>query len=103
MIHTHLGPSLYYVSIFLDSFLTHPLCQRMFRSSHLWFLVNFGDKVSKILCKSLFAFCKARWARWKKKENHATKVTDISRTTRQKYGMNETVITVLNGSENCHF
>ena len=41
----------------------------------------------------MFTFCKARWARRKKrKENHATKVTKIPKTKRQKYGMNETKV-----------
>ena len=40
----------------------------------------------------MFTFCKARWARQKKKqkENHATKVTKIPKTKRRKYGINET-------------
>ena len=39
----------------------------------------------------MFTFCKARWARQKKrKENHATKVTKIPKSKRRKYGMNET-------------
>ena len=41
----------------------------------------------------MFTFCKARWTRQKKmKKNHATKVTKIPKTIRQKYGMNETII-----------
>ena len=38
--------------------------------------------------QSLFTFWKAKWA--KQKENHATKVTKIPKTKRQKYGMNKT-------------
>ena len=39
----------------------------------------------------MFTFCKASWAKWKKKqkENHATKVTEIPKTKRRKYEMNE--------------
>ena len=42
------------------------------------------------MLKSLFTFCKARWARRKKnrKKNPATKVTKIQKTKRQKYWMN---------------
>ena len=42
------------------------------------------------IMQSLFTFCKARWARRKKKqkENHSTKVTKITKTKRQKYRMN---------------
>ena len=50
-------------------------------------LVTFGDKNMKILRN----LCKARWSRQKKqKENHATKLTKIPKTKRQKYWMNET-------------
>ena len=37
----------------------------------------------------MFTFCKARWAR--RKENYATKVTKIPKTTRRKYGMTKTL------------
>ena len=44
--------------------------------------------------QSLFMFCKARWARQKKrKENHAIKVAKIPKTKRQKYRMNKTMDT----------
>ena len=39
--------------------------------------------------QSLFTFWKAKWA--KQKENHATKVTKIPKTKRQKYGKNKTL------------
>ena len=45
----------------------------------------------------MFTFCKERWARRgkKQKENHATKVTKIPKTKRQNYGMNKTIIYLL--------
>ena len=50
----------------------------------------------------MFTFCKARWARQKKKrkENHATKVTKIPKTKRQKYGMNKTLVNTFQIIEN---
>jgi hypothetical protein len=40
---------------------------------------------------SLFTFCKAIWARGKKKQkdNHENKMIQIPKTKRQKYGMNK--------------
>ena len=53
-----------------------------------------------LVTQSLFTFCKARWAIWKKrKENHKTKVTKIPKTKRRKYGMNKTMITGKSLSE----
>ena len=73
-----------------------------------WFLVTFGNEVTKIyenITESFTEFCKARWARRKKwKENHATKVTKIPKPKRRKYGMNETdVFTVLESSVSVFF
>ena len=46
----------------------------------------------------LFTFCKARWVRQKKqKENHATKVTKIPKTKRQKYGTNKPLMGKVGG------
>ena len=59
-----------------------------FFSFHFWFLVTFGNKVTKILRNLCLHF--ARKKKWK--ENHATKVTKIPKTKRQKYGMNKTKI-----------
>ena len=57
-----------------------------------WFLVIFGDDVTKIRkYYVIFVYIlqgKARRKKWK--ENHATKVTKIPKTKRRKYGMNET-------------
>jgi hypothetical protein len=52
-------------------------------------LVTFGDEVTKILCNLCLHF--ARQDGQERKENHATKVTKIQKTKRQKYGMNETL------------
>ena len=70
----------------------------MFRSSHFSFLVTFGDKVTKIRKYYLiFVYIlqgKMRKTEKIQKENHATKVTKIPKTKRQKYGMNETIIRI---------
>jgi hypothetical protein len=62
-----------------------------------FFVFGFWSLLAKQLQKyanitSLFTYCKARWTRKKEKqkENHATKVTKISKTKRQKFGMNKT-------------
>ena len=54
-----------------------------------WFLVTFGNKVTKILRNLCLQFARqdGQNRKKKRKENHATKVTK-----RQKYGMNETLI-----------
>ena len=57
---------------------------------HFWFLVTFGDKNMKILRNLCLHF--ARQDGKKRIENHATKVTKIPKTKRQKYGMNETLV-----------
>ena len=71
----------------------------MFRSSHFWFLVNFGDEVyenMKILHNHCLHFAKQDGHDRKKwKENHATKVAKIPKTKRRKYGMNETLVSSL--------
>ena len=37
-----------------------------------WFLVTFGNEATKYknITQSLFTFCKAGWARWKKSEQN---------------------------------
>ena len=51
----------------------------------------------------MFTPWKERWARQKKrKENHATKVTKIPKTKRQKYEMNETKMFMLKPESNCN-
>ena len=59
-----------------------------------WFLVIFGDDVTKIrkyyvifvyILQGKMGKTEKNW-----KENHATKVTKIPKTKRRKYGMNET-------------
>lgn len=57
----------------------------VYRIFRFWFLVTFGDEVTKILCNLCLHF--ARQDGKKRKENHATKVTKIQKTKRQKYGM----------------
>ena len=57
------------------------------------FLVTFGNKVTKILRNLCLHFARQDGQNGKKwKENHATKVTKIPKTKRQKYGMNETLV-----------
>ena len=64
----------------------------LFRSSHFSFLVTFGDEVTKIRkYYVIFVYIlqgKMGETEKKRKENHATKVTKIPKTKRQKYGMN---------------
>ena len=57
-----------------------------------WFLVTFGNEVTKILHNLClhFAWQDGHDGKKTQKENHATKVTKIQKTNRQKYGMNET-------------
>ena len=62
----------------------------MFRSSHFSFLVNFGDKVTKIW-KQYVIFVYILQDKMDKTENHATEVTKIPKTKRRKYGMKETI------------
>ena len=62
-----------------------------------WFLVTFGNEVMKIT-KYYVTFVYILQSKMgqtgkKRKENHATKVTKIPKTKRQKYGMNETKVT----------
>ena len=67
---------------------------QMFCSSHFWFLVTFGDEVTKIQkYYVIFVYIlqgKKGKTEKKRKENHATKVTKIPKTKKRKYGMNET-------------
>ena len=62
----------------------------MFCSSHFWFMLFglFWRQSYVNITLYLITFCKARWARQKKKskENHATKVTKMTKTKRYKYG-----------------
>ena len=61
-----------------------------------WFLVTFGDKVTKILSNLCLHFARQDGQDRKKwKENHATKVAKIPKTKRRKYGMNETLVSSL--------
>ena len=55
-----------------------------------WFLVTFGNKVTKISCNLYLHFVGQDGKN--PKENHETKVTKIPKTKRRKYGMNETLI-----------
>ena len=59
-----------------------------------WFLVNFGDEVTKIRkYYVIFVYIlqgKMGKTEKNRKENHATKVTKIPKTKRRKYGMNKT-------------
>jgi len=77
-----------------------------FSSSHdlffpffVWFLVTFGNEVTKIRkCYIVFVYIlqgKMGKTEKKLKENHATKVTKIPKTKRRKYGMNETTFTII--------
>jgi hypothetical protein len=73
----------------------------MFCSSHFWFLV-FGHfwqesyKNTKILRNLCLNFARQDGQDTKKwKENRASKVTEIPKTKRQKYGMNETIVSSL--------
>ena len=67
----------------------------MFRSSHFsfWFLVTFGNEVTKIqnYCVFFVYPLQGKMVKTEKngKRNHATKVTKITKTKRQKHGMNE--------------
>jgi hypothetical protein len=56
-------------------------------------LVTFGNKVKKILSNLCLHFARqdGQIRKKKKKENHVTKVTKISKTKRPNYGMNETL------------
>ena len=65
----------------------------MFRSSHFWFLVTFGNKVMKIQkYYIIFVYLLQGKMEKKGKENHGTKVTKIPKTKRRKCGMNEIII-----------
>ena len=59
-----------------------------------WFLITFGDEVTKIQKYYLiFVYIwQGKMGKTEKewKENHATKVTKIPKTKRRKYGMNKT-------------
>ena len=61
-----------------------------------WFLVTFGDKITKIRkYYVIFVYIlqgKMSKTEKNRKENHPTKVTKIPKTKRRKYGMNETII-----------
>ena len=60
-----------------------------------WFLVTFGDEVTKIFCNLCLHFASKDGQEGKKqKENHATKVTKIPKTKRWKYGMNKTLMSL---------
>ena len=57
----------------------------MFRSSHFWFLVTFGDKVTKILRNLCLLFARqGRQDGKKQKKDHATKVIKIPKNIRHK-------------------
>ena len=53
----------------------------------LWFLVTFGNKVTKILCNLCLHFTRQEG---KKERKSTTKVTKIQKNKRRRYGMNET-------------
>jgi hypothetical protein len=63
---------------------------------HIWFLVTFGNEVTKILKYYIIFVCisqgKMGKTEKKRKGNHATKVTKIQKTKGQKYGMNKTLV-----------
>ena len=60
-----------------------------------WFSVTFGDEVTKILRNLCLHFARQDGQDGKKrKENHATKVTQIPKTKRRRYEMNETMILI---------
>ena len=62
----------------------------------LWFLVTFGEEVTKIQNpKSLFNIC-LHIARQVGQDGKKTIVTKIPKTYRRKYGMNETFVFVNN-------
>ena len=65
----------------------------MFRSSHgFWSFLMRSYKIMKMLCNLCLHFARQDGQNRKKtKENHATKMTKIPKTKRQKYGMNETI------------
>ena len=56
-----------------------------------WFLVTFGDEVTKILQITLHFARQDGQDGKNRKENHATIVTKIPKTKRRKYGMNKTL------------
>ena len=66
----------------------------LFCSFAFSFLVTFGDKVTKIQKYNvIFVYIlQGKMGKTEKntEENHATKVTKIQKTKRQKYGMNKT-------------
>ena len=64
--------------------------------SFIPFLVTFGNKGTKILYNLFLYFARQDGQDEKKrKENVATKVTKVPKTERQKFGMNETIIYLL--------
>ena len=70
--------------------------EQTFHSSHFWFLVTFGDEVAKILRNLCLHFARQNGQDGKNwKENHATKVTKIPKTKRQKYEMKETLVAIF--------
>ena len=65
----------------------------LFHLSHFWFLVTYGHEVTKIWkYYVIFVYILPGKMEKKQKENHASKVTKIPKTKRQKYGMNETIV-----------
>ena len=62
----------------------------LFRSSHFWYLffVIVGNEVTKI--KVIFVYILQ--GKMGKTENHETRVTEIPKTKKRKYGMNETFV-----------
>ena len=58
----------------------------MFRSSCFWFLVTFGDEVTKILRNLCLHFARQYGQEGKKKERKVTKIPK----TKRRNGMNET-------------
>ena len=78
----------------------------MFHSFHFIFLVTFGNEVMKIQKYYLiFVYIlqgKMGKTEKNRKENHATNVTKIPKTKRQKYGMNETSVEFVEKSNHAH-
>ena len=82
--------------------LRHPQFLSNFQSQkfkylfRFWFLVTFGDQLTKIRkYYVIFVYIlqgKMGKTEKKRKENHTTKVTKIPKTKRQKYGMNKTLV-----------
>ena len=86
------------INLFLSQTITDygPKCfvHSIFRS---WFLVTFGNQVTKVLRNLCLHFAWQDGQDGKKLErNHATKVTKIPKTKRRKYGIKETIVQLRN-------